>query len=158
MRSGSLQNHIRNVLVPEYSKRYAALHASINHHLAPIGYTVEASGPSADTAGGYFTYVRMSKSFIAYRVFAKTIAAIVLRDHNLRITFGHMFVVAGDNDSLSRAEQDDGFGYCMRLSWAWHEAEQIEEAIERLATCTKEVLQSLEQGEDVSKGLQIGIR
>ncbi|KXT03290.1 hypothetical protein AC578_4817 [Pseudocercospora eumusae] len=158
LRSGSLQNHIRDVLIPEFSKRYAALHTSIDRHLAPVGYSVEASGPSADTAGGYFTYVRMPKSFIPYKVFAKTIAAIVLRDHNLRITFGHMFVVAGDDDSLARAEQDDGFGYCMRLSWAWHEAAQIEEAIERLATCTKEVLERLEQGEDVSKGLQIGIR
>lgn len=159
LRSGDLQNHIRNVLIPEYRLRSRALDAAIETHLSPLGYRVENFRKSSDTAGGYFTYIRLPPKFEDKRVFARTLAATVLRDFNLRIAYGHMFVVAGDADSLTRCEGQDGFGYCMRLSWAWHEPDQIEEAVQRLADCTREARERLDRGEDVTEGVEsIGVR
>lgn len=158
LRTGSLQKHIRGVVVPEYQQRYHALMGSFNEKLVPLGYEVEASSRESGLAGGFFAYLRLPSFFITHRVFAKTVAAIALRDYNLRIAFGHMFVVAGDEASLARAERDDGFAYCMRLCWAWHEREELLEAVQRLADCTKAIRASIEAGEDVSTGIEIGIR
>lgn len=132
--------------------------SSFHENLVPLGYEVEASSRDSGLAGGFFTYLRLPPFFIAHRVFAKTVAAIALRDYNLRIAFGHMFVVAGDEGSLARAERDDGFAYCMRLCWAWHEREELLEAVQRLADCTKAIRARIEAGEDVSTGIEIGIR
>lgn len=158
LRSQDLQRLISDVLIPEYQKRFSTLMAAIERHLLPMDYVVEATGPRQGTAGGYFTYIRIPAFFAEHKIFAKTLAGIALRDYSLRIAFGHMFVVAGDKGSLERAETSDGFGYCLRLSWSWLEAEQIEEAIARLAECTAHTRRRIEQGEDVTKGVEIGIR
>lgn len=158
LRSRDLQNLISGVLIPEYRKRYSTLMTAIDQKLLPMGFAVEATGPRLGTAGGYFTYIRIPASFARNQIFAKTLAGIALRDYSLRIAFGHMFVVTGDEGSWERAEAPDGFGYCLRLSWAWLEAEQIEEAIARLAECTESTQRRIEQGEDVAKGIEIGIR
>lgn len=131
---------------------------AIDAHLVPLGYEVEASGPAPNTAGGFFTYLRIPHFFERHKVYAKTVAALALRDHSLRVAFGHMFVVTGDESSVTRAEQDCGFAYCLRLCWAWLEVDKIREAIERLAQCTSDVQARVERGEDVTKGLVIGIR
>ncbi|KAK4494409.1 hypothetical protein PRZ48_014707 [Zasmidium cellare] len=158
LRSNDLQQLISAVLIPEYRKRFSTLMTTIEQQLLPMGYAVEATGPRPGTAGGYFTYIRIPAFFAEHGVFAKTLAGIALRDYSLRIAFGHMFVVTGDDGSRERAETPDGFAYCLRLSWAWLEAEQIEEAIGRLAECTAHTRRRVEQGEDVAKGVEIGIR
>ncbi|KAF2166004.1 hypothetical protein M409DRAFT_23732 [Zasmidium cellare ATCC 36951] len=158
LRSNDLQQLISTVLIPEYRRRSSVLMLAIEQKLLPMGYTVEATGPRPGTVGGYFTYMRIPAFFAEHGVFAKTLAGIALRDYSLRIAFGHMFVVAGDEGSLERAETVDGFAYCLRLSWAWLEAEQIEEAITRLAECTVHTQRRIQQGEDVAKGVEIGIR
>lgn len=158
LRSNDLQNLISDVLIPEYQQRYSRLMEAIEQKLLPMGYKVEATGPRPGTAGGYFTYIRIPTFFAQHHVFAKTLAGIALRDYSLRIAFGHMFVVAGDEGSWERAEAANGFAYCLRLSWAWLEADQIEEAISRLAECTARTTTRIQQGEDVTKGVEIGIR
>ncbi|CAK3876341.1 Aminotransferase [Lecanosticta acicola] len=158
LRNQSLQEHIQNILIPEYRRRSQVLTWAIENQLLPLGYQIEATGPAPGLAGGYFTYIRVPSFFTQHRVFAKTLAGIALQDYRLRIAFGHMFVVAGDESSKTRAEEDTGFAYCLRLSWSWLEAEQIAEAIDRLAKCTIDVRARVEAGEDVSKGIEIGIR
>lgn len=76
-----------------------------------------------------------------------------MKEFNLRIAFGHMFVVAGDQGSLQRAERDGGFAYCMRLCWAWMEKEELLEAVDRLVECTKVVRARMEKGEDLNSSL-----
>lgn len=158
LRNRSLQNLIHDVLIPEYQRRSRILISSIEKQLLPLGYKIEAVGPVPGVAGGYFTYVRIPSFFTKHRIFAKTLAGIALKDYSLRIAFGHMFVVAGDDLSSKRAEEDTGFAYCLRLSWSWLEIDQIKEAIDRLAQCTTDVQKKIEAGEDVTKGVEIGIR
>ncbi|KAK5125367.1 hypothetical protein LTR85_000476 [Meristemomyces frigidus] len=160
LRTQWLQHYIRDILVPTYKERYCALMTAIADRLIPLGYAMEAkilSGTADETsgvAGGFFTYLRLPLGL----PFAKVVAAIALKDHALRIAFGHMFTVAGDHGSVARAEADGGFAYCVRLCWAWHEADEIQEGVLRLAAVTKDVRARVERGEDVAAGISIGIR
>lgn len=67
-----------------------------------------------------------------------------------------MFVVAGDEGSLQRAERDGGFAYCMRLCWAWMEMEELLEAVDRLVECTKVIRERMEKGEDLNSSSLTG--
>lgn len=158
LQSGSLQAHISDVVVPEYHIRYHVYMKAVEELLIPLGYVNEAPSHTSGISGGFFSYLRAPKFFASRNIYAKTVAAIALREYNLRIAFGHMFVVAGDSSSLQRAEQEDGFGHCMRLCWAWLETGEILEAVERLADCTKTIRTRIDAGEDVSIGAEIEIK
>ncbi|EXF74730.1 aminotransferase [Colletotrichum fioriniae PJ7] len=157
LRSGSLQTHIKKTLIPTYRERYYALMTSIRDLLVPLGVTVEVndreSTPQA-MAGGFFTYLRLPEDLPT----ARTVAAIALKEKLLRVAFGHMFIVSGDQGSVQRAESKDGFARCVRLCWAWHEVAEIKEGIERLAATILQIRSRLEAGEDMSEQVSIGIR
>ncbi|CZT16239.1 related to aromatic amino acid aminotransferase and related proteins [Ramularia collo-cygni] len=153
LRTGSLQSHISDVAIPEYHMRYYVYMKAVEELLIPLGYVDEAPKHTSGIAGGFFSYLRTPRIFAENRVYARDLAAIALRDYNLRVAFGHMFVIAGDAGSLQRAELKDGFGYCIRLCWAWMETGEILEALNRLADCSKTIRAKLEIGEDVTAGL-----
>lgn len=130
---------------------------SIRDLLVPLGVTVEVSDRESTAqamAGGFFTYLRLPEDLPA----ARTVAAIALKEKLLRVAFGHMFVVSGDQGSIQRAESKDGFSRCVRLCWAWHEVAEIKEGIERLAATILDIRSRLEAGEDMSEQVSIGIR
>ncbi|KAK1723234.1 aminotransferase [Colletotrichum acutatum] len=157
LRSRSLQTHIEKTLIPTYRERYYALMTSIRDLLVPLGVTVEGNNPghtAETTAGGFFTYLRLPEDLPV----ARTVAAIALKEKLLRVAFGHMFVVSGDNGSVQRAESKGGFSRCIRLCWAWHEVAEIKEGIERLAATILDIRFRLEAGEDMSEQVSIGIR
>ncbi|KAF6826643.1 aminotransferase [Colletotrichum musicola] len=157
LRSGRLQDHIKNTLIPTYRERYYALMAAIEGVLVPLGVRVEASSPkdaTVTTAGGFFAYLRLPRDLPA----ARTVAAIALKVKQLRVAFGHMFAVTGDEGSLSRAEGRGGFSECIRLCWAWHEVEEIKEGIHRLVDTIQDIRQRIKKGEDFGGQMAIGIR
>lgn len=84
-------------------------------------------------------------------------AAVALKEKKLRIAFGHMFTVAGDEESVQRAEAEGGFSKCIRICWAWHEEEDIREGVQRLAATVIEIRDMMEKGEDFGS-VAIGIR
>lgn len=149
LRTGSLQAHISNVLVPEYHLRYHIYMEAVSELLLPLGYIIESPHHLSGIAGGFFSYLRTPKIFANHRVYARTVAGIAQQDYDLRIGFGHMFTVAGDADSLNRAEEPDGFAHCMRLCWAWLETDEILEAMQRLADCSISIRAKLEAGEKI---------
>ncbi|KXH29825.1 aminotransferase [Colletotrichum salicis] len=157
LRSGNLQIHIKNTLIPTYRERYYALMNSIRDVLVPLGVKVEANNPESAaeaTAGGFFTYIRLPEDLPV----ARTVAAIALKEKLLRVAFGHMFVVSGDKGSVQRAESKGGFSSCIRLCLAWHEVAEIKEGIERLAATITDIRSRLKAGEDMSEQVSIGIR
>lgn len=124
--------------------------------LVPLGVVVEVNKPHDSmtaTMGGFFAYLRLPDDLPT----ARTVAAFALRQHNLRIAFGHMFTVIGDQGSTVRAEAAGGFANCVRLCWAWHEDVVIEEGIERLAATIVDIRAMKRRGESVEE-LAIGIR
>ncbi|KAK1573257.1 aminotransferase [Colletotrichum navitas] len=157
LRSGNLQAHIKDVLIPTYRERYYALMSSITDVLLPLGVVNEVHTPkntTAATVGGFFTYLRLPDDLPP----ARTVAAIALEKNLLRIAFGHMFVVTGDNGSVFRAESKNGFSQCIRLCWAWHEVDEIKEGITRLADTINEIRTRMKSGERFDGQVAIGIR
>lgn len=156
LHSGQLQNHIKDLLIPTYRKRYYALMEAVEKFLVPLGIVVEANKPQNSltaTVGGFFAYLRLPDDLPV----ARTVAAFALKEHNLRIAFGHMFTVTGDQSSIVRAEAAGGFASCIRLCWAWHEIDAIQEGIERLATTLVDIRVKINKGEYIEKPA-IGIR
>jgi DNA-binding transcriptional MocR family regulator len=154
LRSGALQNHVTHVLIPEYRKRYYTLMSAITTVLLPLGVTIEVNTSSSSTAGGFFTYLRLPD----YLPSARVIAAYALKEKNLRIAFGHMFAVTGDEDSIKRAEEKGGFASCVRLCWAWHEELELKDGIKRLGEAIDDVREMVKRGEIAEGEVAIGIR
>ncbi|KAI4591453.1 hypothetical protein KJ359_001025 [Pestalotiopsis sp. 9143b] len=157
LRSGYLQNFINGTLIPTYRKRYYALMKAIDDLLVPLGMSIEVNKPAdsaTETAGGFFTYLSLPGDLPA----AKVVAAIAFKEYQLRVAFGHMFAVTGDQGSIARAEVKGGFARCIRLCWAWHEEDEIKDGIQRLADTIVDIRERVKRGEDVESNLAIGIR
>ncbi|KAF6813219.1 aminotransferase [Colletotrichum sojae] len=134
--SGALEAHIRDKLIPTYRTRYQAMMKAIGEHLLPLGITIaptmDRSG-EVSVVGGFFTYLNLPSNSVT----SKDLADYALEKHNVRAAHGGMMTVVGDKGSTQRAETT--FGPGLRLCWAWHEVEAIEEGVERLATAFKEL-------------------
>ena len=154
LRSGQLQTHIKDTLVPTYRQRYYALMAATKTHLIPLGVTVESNFTATATAGGFFTYLHLPDDLPA----AKIVAGVALKQQKLRVAFGHMFTVTGDEGSISRAEAKGGFARCIRLCWAWHEETELRRGIERLAAAIMDIRGMMQRGDDLESHANIGIR
>lgn len=157
LRSGYLQSFINDTLIPTYRKRYYALMKAIDDGLVPLGMKVEVNKPAdstTETAGGFFTYLSLPGDLPA----AKVVAAIAFKEYQLRVAFGHMFAVTGDQGSIARAEVKGGFAGCIRICWAWHEEDEIKDGIQRLADTIVDIRERMKRGDDVESNLAIGIR
>lgn len=157
IRSGELDRHIRTVLIPTYRRRYRVLMESIAQLLIPLGVQVESSLPEREggtaLAGGFFVYLRLPDDVPD----ARTVASVALREQGLRIAFGHLFVVAGDQGSIARAEGPGGIARCFRLCWAWHEEEELREGVQRLADALASIRERVLRGEAIQEEA-IGVR
>jgi DNA-binding transcriptional MocR family regulator len=153
LRTGNLQNHIQQTLIPTYRTRYYAMMQAIQDTLIPLGVTIESNVQNG-TAGGFFLYIRMPSDMPP----AKVVAAVALQDHNLRVAFGHMFTVAGNPESMARLEIPGGMSQCIRLCWAWHEDGEIREGVERLGRAIASVKEKQAAGDDFKQFSKIGIR
>lgn len=157
LRSGALERHVREVLVPTYARRYAAMMRAVTEWLVPLGVSVDTGLPyergsgdgsedSADAtcetsptslvedAGGFYVYL----SFPSHFPPATVVAEVSLRDHELTIAPGDLMVVAGDVGSVNRGVGT--FRRGVRLAWSWHEEAEIEEGVRRLADVIKKFL------------------
>ena len=133
--SGVLNEHIKNVLIPTYQSRYFSMMNAIHRHLVPLGvqvttgkpYEVTSSTDRTPEAGGFFTFI----SFPSDLPSADKIARRALEGYQLKIAYGQMMTVTGDPSSDQRAKKT--FGHGARLSWAWHNSDEIDEGVRRLA-------------------------
>ncbi|KUJ16715.1 PLP-dependent transferase [Mollisia scopiformis] len=140
--TGAMQKHIDEVLIPTYQSRYRVLMAALKTQLEPLGvrittgapYTIPADENTIVPVGGFFTYI----SFPPRLPSAGVIAKRAKEEYQLTFAYGEMFVVKGDETSVERSKQ--GFGNGARLCWAWHEQDEIEEGISRLAKLLKILL------------------
>lgn len=133
LQNGGLEKHIADILVPTYHKRSRAMLKSIDKHLTPLGATLNNQGSDQTLAGGFFLYVNLPCDSRTVR----NLAQIALEKYNLKVATGGIMAVSGDKGSFQRAEA--GFGRGLRLCWAWHEENDIEEGIKRLAAAYKKV-------------------
>jgi DNA-binding transcriptional MocR family regulator len=128
IRSGKLQGHIRDVLIPAYASRWRKTVEALEEHLVPLGVKVSNASPSGtDVAGGYFVWLELPEGMSAERVSA---AAKV--DENLIVAHGDLFEVYGDEKSVT-------FPRSLRICFAWEDEGNLVEGIQRLASAISSV-------------------
>jgi len=124
LKSGSLQAHIKETLVPVFAKSYAIMLAAIKKHLLPLGVTIAdvnfGEKWEEQVAGGYFVFLTLPPN-----VEAREVTNRAREEWNLIVSPGEVFEVRGD-DNIKLGGQ-------IRLCFAWEEAEDLAEGVERLA-------------------------
>ncbi|KAJ5162639.1 Pyridoxal phosphate-dependent transferase major region subdomain 1 [Penicillium coprophilum] len=116
--TGTIYNHIRDVLQPKYAERYHTLLSAIHEHLVPLGVTVPA--PAA-AAGGYFLWIGLPAPLLAADVVKRAQS-----EENLRLCAGDLFQVPDHHLT-------EGFADHLRLCFAWEEPRHLTEGMRRLA-------------------------
>jgi DNA-binding transcriptional MocR family regulator len=129
LQDGSLEEHIRCVLIPAYARRWKMTMEAIERHLVPLGVSVpKVSLEGKDMFGGYFMWFELPDGVTAERV-----AVRAKERENLIVAQGDMFEVYGD-------EQAVRFERWVRVCFAWEEEELMVEGIERLGRVVRDVL------------------
>ncbi|RLL98076.1 hypothetical protein CFD26_105636 [Aspergillus turcosus] len=120
LQDGSVTKHIREVLVPAYSRRYSTLISAIKERLCPLGVEIHAHGSDTLHAGGFFIWIKLPHPLTACNVTERA-----LREENLIIGNGDLFVVPGDQPALYQDQ-------CLRLCFAWEDEGDLTEGVRRL--------------------------
>lgn len=120
LQDGSVTKHIREVLIPAYSRRYSTLISAVREGLCPLGVEIHAHASDALYAGGYFVWIKLPQPLTARNVTEKA-----LREENLVVGDGDLFVVPGNQSSLYQDQ-------CLRLCFAWEDEGDLTEGVRRL--------------------------
>ncbi|KAE9371810.1 PLP-dependent transferase [Stipitochalara longipes BDJ] len=121
LRSGELERHIKEVLNPEYERRYGITMRAIQKYLAPLGIRAgEVAADGKDIFGGYFLWLELPSN-----VSAEVVADRAKVEENLIVAPGYIFEV--ENDPSIK------FPNSLRLCFAWEGEADLKEGIERLA-------------------------
>lgn len=119
--NGNLDQHIHQIVLPAYEKRYKRMMQVVEARLGPLG--VVATQPSAKVAGGYFVWLTLPSSLNA-----REICERALEEESLKIIEGARFRVQGDEDNEATR-----FDHNIRLCFAYETFDAIDEGVERLA-------------------------
>lgn len=136
--NGRIEQHLNEVLIPTYQKRYLAMVDAIHKHLTPLGVRIfgeqfneQASG--SRIVGGFFLFVLFPHGL---RLSNAEIANFAIEEVAVVIPPGDMFAIGPGRshlDTNSHQVPEPGFINGTRLCWAWHEEAEIVAGIERLA-------------------------
>ncbi|MCJ1247091.1 hypothetical protein MMC30_004302 [Trapelia coarctata] len=118
LQSGTVQQHILQVLRPAYARRYRIMINAIEDLLLPLGVTIKP--PDREVFGGYFLWLSLPDPLKADDLVIRA-----QREENAIIGGGSLFGVYGD---ISHVELKDK----VRLCFAWEEEDAFREGIERL--------------------------
>ena len=120
LKDGTLDSHVRNVIVPALQRRHALLVAALDEYVAPLGVRYDTAGDGSTAYGGYFVWLCLPESLDS-----EVIAEYARREKNLVFGHGRMFEVYGDEESAL-------FRHHIRLSFSWEPEETIVEGVQRL--------------------------
>jgi DNA-binding transcriptional MocR family regulator len=125
LRDGSMDSHIRAVIVPALQRRHRVLLDALAMHLAPLGIECYDGCHGQVTHGGYFAWLSLPVSLDSQRI-----AEFAEREENLIIGHGKMFEVRGDEEAAP-------FRHHIRLSFSWESEEALVEGVRRLGDVIK---------------------
>lgn len=132
-----MEQHIREVLVPAYKARCAIMQRAVEEYLGPLGVKIDIGRPykllvgndTAQVMGGFFIYITFPES-----IGADDVAAVALKEYNLRFLASGAMRVRGSKGSSNEAPLSRG----ARLCWAWEEDDMLIEGVKRIANVLKE--------------------
>ncbi|KAL2202349.1 putative aminotransferase [Sarocladium strictum] len=140
--SGQIMNHLQEVLIPTFQKRYHAMVRAIHEFLLPLGARI-LQGNNDDMrdgtsyvsqAGGYFLYITFPEQGAFLNI--DDIVKRAGEDHLLQLAPGHIYQVG---NTFTDSDAREPFRHGLRLCWAWHEEGDIVEGIQRLAEVLRAV-------------------
>lgn len=123
--AGRFNQHVSNVLLPAYEKRYNLMMQSIQDELVPLG--VKMPQPNKDVAGGYFVWLTLPDSLDA-----DAITKQAMDEEKVRIISGTGFKVAGDED-----KPEMQFKHDIRLCFSYVDIDLMHEGVVRLGKVIK---------------------
>lgn len=135
LRTGKMEEHIREVLVPTYKARCAIIQQAIKNYLGPLGVKIDIGraynlpNDTEQVMGGFFIYITFPEG-----VAADNIAAVALKDYNVRFLASGAMRVRGSKKSRNEVLLSRG----ARLCWAWEEEDMLVEGVKRIASVLKE--------------------
>ncbi|ROT41855.1 PLP-dependent transferase [Sodiomyces alkalinus F11] len=128
LRSGTLENRLRDVVVPALRHRHARVAAAVEALLVPLGVRTRPSSLLGEHVyGGYFIWLTLPDG-----VEAPVVARRAREAEDLIIGAGEMFEVYGDEASAR-------FGREVRICFSWEDVENVLEGVERLARVVRDV-------------------
>ncbi|EXJ77602.1 hypothetical protein A1O3_09829 [Capronia epimyces CBS 606.96] len=136
LRTGALEAHVQNVLIPLYQTRSATIRRAIEEHLGPLGVEIHIGRPyhvkmdaghDEEVIGGFFLYILFPQGILADEV-----AAVALKEQNIRFLAAGMMAVRGSKSSSDLLKRG------ARLCWAWEEEDRLVEGVQRIAQVLKE--------------------
>ncbi|EEA21315.1 conserved hypothetical protein [Talaromyces marneffei ATCC 18224] len=136
LRTGNMEDHIRQVLVPTYKARCAIVQQAIEEYLGPLGGNIDIGRPYNLPAGNETEQVMGGFINITFPegIAADDVAAVSLKDYNLRFLASGAMRVRGSSGMSNEALLSRG----ARLCWAWEEEYMLIEGVKRIASVLKE--------------------
>ncbi|KAI4167699.1 MAG: hypothetical protein LQ343_007018 [Gyalolechia ehrenbergii] len=131
MDHGWLEKHVREKLVPAYSKRRALMIEAVERELGRLGGGVVDNSVTG-LAGGYFIWIRLPEG-----VKATDVARMAREDEALMVPPGPLFGVAWD-------EQETDFEGFVRLSFSYEDESNLVQGVERLGKVVRALLNTIE--------------
>ncbi|KAG2016837.1 hypothetical protein GB937_006039 [Aspergillus fischeri] len=119
LQDGSVTKQIKEVLIPAYSRRHSIMISAVKERLSPLGVEIHTDASDPLYAGGVFVWVRLPRPLTAPNVTERA-----LREENLIVGNGDIFVVPGDQSSSQHE--------CLRLCFAWEDETDLTEGVRRL--------------------------
>jgi DNA-binding transcriptional MocR family regulator len=120
LQDGSVTKQIREVLIPAYFRRHSIMVSAVKERLFPLGVKIHTDASDALHAGGFFVWIRLPQPLTACNVTERA-----LQDENLIVGNGDIFIVPGNQSSLSQDQ-------CLRLCFAWEDEADLTEGVRRL--------------------------
>lgn len=130
MSKGELDQHMEQVLLPGYEKRFKRMMQAVQSRLIPLGVIIPQ--PDKDVSGGYFVWLTLPGSLDAEAIRKK-----VLEEENVTVITGPKFRVAGDEDNEATK-----FNQNIRLCFTYEDFDLLDEGVTRLARVIKSSLET----------------
>lgn len=127
--TGGLDDHITNVLLPAYAKRYRRMMQAIQARLFPLGVTVPQ--PDKEVAGGYFIWLTLPGGLDG-----EEIARRAKEEEELIVCPGTLCNVQGDEGNETMR-----FTHNIRLCFSYEDFDVLDDGVERLARVIKASMQ-----------------
>lgn len=138
IQSGQMDEHIQNVLIPEYRKRAEAIKEALEDEIKEHG--LEGRISFNDPEGGLFVWVKLPEGIDAEELLEETTKVLKEEDGTI-IENGAAFVPGGPFSIETIDGRPSHYNY-LRLNFSYVEERNIEEAIFKIMKTVREELDS----------------
>ncbi|KAM0255183.1 hypothetical protein ACHAQJ_006026 [Trichoderma viride] len=136
LRTGELVSFIESKTRPALQKRHKIMMDAVKQYLVPLGVISRESSISGESIyGGYFVWLTLTQGPPALLV-----SDAALREENIIVGRGNMFVVRGDEEGAK-------FDRNIRLCFSWESEEALVDGVQRLGLLIKRMRANIDHYE-----------